>query len=239
MKNVECWPERKQVETDVKKHYELNGRKVVNFGKFTTGKRFAVVEGLEFLDENGEIRKNNLTISHPSSEMVAVVKKNGEWHMLFCLQSRSPYHVEMDGEVYLECFIEEPAGCVEEGQTYLDTAIAELKQELGAVKIAFIGELIPREICRHISYCHEKSIVFWTILEGELGDQELDPEESINIVCKPLDEVKKELEGYLDGENKFFGFEVPAMTLLSVQTFFRKLENKKIDLEDPKGNLLA
>lgn len=241
MKNVttHVTPE-KIVDSATAEWYRLNGSEVVDLGEIDPGKRFAVVKGLTYRTPDGKLQKNNVTISHPSSEILTLTQKDGIWYVIFCIQARSPYHVEVDGKMMLKAFIEQPAGCLEEGQSYTDAAIAEVRQELGA-KLVYLGRLGKNKLSRHVSYCIEQTYSHWGIAENTLGEQNLDPEENIKILWKPLDEVEKEVDRYLDEEgHKFFGFDVPDVTLLSLLSFFRKIGKGTIDLKNPnpKENLL-
>lgn len=122
-------------------------------------------------------------------------------------------------------------------QSFLDAAIAETRQELGA-KLTYLGELIVPRLFRHVSYTDEVSKLYLAVTEW-IGEQELDPEENINVDVIPLDEAKEEFDAYLDGDkDSFFGFDIPDITMLSMTVFFRKLENGKINLNNLTGNLL-
>ena len=81
--------------------------------------------------------------------------------------------------------------------------------------------IVPR-LFRHVSYTDEVSKLYLAVSEW-IGEQELDPEENINVDVIPLDEAKEEFDAYLDGDkDSFFGFDIPDITMLSMTVFFRK-----------------
>lgn len=221
-------------------YYRKNGTKFVKEGELPKewGYRFDQITARKFtLPGSKEIKSNNVTLSQPSSEVLTLMKKENEWFIVLGKQSRSPYLVEVNGKIYFRTFIEQAAGLLEEGQSFLDAAIAETRQELGA-KLTYLGELIVPRLFRHVSYTDEVSKLYLAVTEW-LGDQDLDPEENINVDVIPLDKAKEEFDAYLDGDkDSFFNFDIPDITMLSMTVFFRKLENGKIDLNNLTGNLL-
>lgn len=226
------------VNSAVAEYYEKYGTKLVKEGKQEIGYRFDQITSREFsLPGSEEVKSNNVTLSQPSSEILTLLKKGEEWFLVLGKQARSPYLVEVNGKVYFRTFIEQAAGLLEEGQSFLDAAIAETRQELGA-KLVYIGELIVPRVFRHVSYTDEVSKLYLAVTEW-LGNQDLDPEENINVDVIPLDKAKEEFDAYLDGDkDSFFDFDIPDVTMLSMTVFFRKLENGKIDLNNLTGNLL-
>ena len=219
-------------------YYEEYGTKFLKEGEQEIGYRYDQITARKFsLPGSNEVKSNNVTLSQPSSEVLTLMKKGEEWYMVLGKQARSPYLVEVDGKIYFRTFIEQAAGLLEEGQSFLDAAIAETRQELGA-KLVYLGELIVPRLFRHVSYTDEVSKLYLAVTEW-LGDQDLDPEENINVDVIPLDKAKDEFDLYLDGDkDSFFNFDIPDITMLSMTVFFRKLENGKIDLDHLTGNLL-
>lgn len=71
-----------------------------------------------------------------------------------------------------------------------------------------------------------------------IGEQSLDTEENIETIKIPLNKARYEFENYLDGKtNNFFGFDIPDLTIISLERLFWKIE-KGLDLENLSGNLL-
>lgn len=221
-------------------YYMQYGTTLVEEGKLPEepGYRFDHVVARKFkLPNSEEVKTNDITLSQPSSEVLTLMKKGEEWFLVLGKQARSPYLVKVDGKIYFRTFIEQAAGLLEEGQSFLDAAIAETRQELGA-RLVYLGELIVPRLFRHVSYTDEVSKLYLAVTEW-LGDQDLDPEENINVDVIPLDKAKEEFDAYLDGDkDSFFNFDIPDVTMLSMTVFFRKLENGKIDLNHLTGNLL-
>ena len=100
----------------------------------------------------------------------------------------------------------------------------------------YLGILIEK-VYRHVSYTDEVSRVYIAIAES-LGEQSLDAEENITKMMIPLNKAKYEFEDYLDGKkDSFFGFDLPDLTILSMERLFWKIE-KGLDLDNLTGNLL-
>lgn len=226
------------VNLSIMDYYKRYGTRFVREGKQEIGYRFDHITGREFMLPNSEIvRSNDVILSQSSSEVLTLIEKDGKWYVVFGKQARSPYLVEVDGKIYFRTFMEQAAGLLEEGQSFLDAAIAEARQELGA-ELVYLGELVVPKIYRNVSCTDEVSKLFLAVVKV-LVDQNLDTKENINIDVIPLDDVKKEFDAYLDGKKKsFFGFDIPDITMLSLVVFFRKLENGKIDLNNLTDNLL-
>ena len=216
-------------------YYKKHANHFVEEGKTTIGFRYDQVEGRTFRQPEGKVFKNNVTLSQASSEVLTLMKENDEWYLVMGKQSRSPFLVEVDGEVYSKIFIEQAAGLVEDNQDFVTAAIAEAEQELGS-KLSYLGILVEK-VCRHISYSDEVSKVYLAIAEN-LGEQNLDAEENIEAVKIPLLKARSEFEEYLDGKKKsFFGFDIPDLTIISMERLFWKIE-KGLDLDNLSGNLL-
>lgn len=217
-------------------YYRNHGNCFVAEGTTKIGYRYDQVEGRRFRKPDGKEFTNNVTLSQASSEVLTLMKHNGKWYFVFGKQPRSPYLVDVSGELYAKIFIEQAAGLLEKNQTFVKAAIAEAEQELGA-RLSYLGILVNK-VCRHVSYADETSRVFLAIAES-LGDQHLDENENITKVIVPIFEAKKEFEAYLDGRKmSFFGYDVPDLTILAMERFFWKLETGELDLDNLQGNLL-
>ena len=217
-------------------YYRQHGNHFVVEGAMKIGYRYDQVEGRKFRKPDGKEFTNNVTLSQASSEVLTLMKHNEKWFFVFGKQPRSPYLVDVNGELYAKIFIEQAAGLLEGGQSFEEAAIAEAEQELGA-RLSYLGILVNK-VCRHVSYADETSQVFLAIAES-LGDQNLDENENITKVIVPIFEAKKEFESYLDGRKRsFFGYDVPDLTILAMERFFWKLETGELDLDNLQGNLL-
>ena len=144
-------------------YYEEYGTKFLKEGEQEIGYRYDQITARKFsLPGSNEVKSNNVTLSQPSSEVLTLMKKGEEWYMVLGKQARSPYLVEVDGKIYFRTFIEQAAGLLEEGQSFLDAAIAETRQELGA-KLVYLGELIVPRLFRHVSYTDEVSKLYLAV----------------------------------------------------------------------------
>ncbi len=185
---------------------------------------------------NGKETTHHVTLSQASAEILTLYRQDGKWCFIFGRQARSPYMMEIDGKLYSKLFFEQAAGLLEEGQDFVQAAIAETSQEFG-VTLSYLGVLISK-VCRHVSYSDETSVVFLAVADS-IGKQRLDKYENIEVVIIPVDETREEFEAYLDGDkDSFFGFDIPEMTQLSLSKFFWKLDTGKLDLDNLQGNLL-
>lgn len=217
-------------------YYRQHSTRFVAEGKTKIGYRYDQIEGRKLQKPNGVNFTNNVTLSQPSSEVLTLIKQDGEWFFVFGLQSRSPYLVNVSGKLYCKLFLEQAAGLLEEDQDFVQAAIAETSQEFG-VTLSYLGVLISK-VCRHVSYSDETSVVFLAIADS-IGKQRLDKYENIQVVLFHIYETRKELEAYLGGNKEnFFGFDIPEMTLLSLSRFFWKYDTGLLDLNDLHGNLL-
>lgn len=224
-------PERVQSK-EIGSYYKNHSFHFIAEGESTRGYRYDQIVGRKLQKPDGTEFTNNVTLSQASSEVLTLFKRNGEWCFVFGVQSRSPYLVNVEGELYCKLFLEQAAGLLEEDQDFVQAAIAETSQELG-VELKYLGVFIPK-VCRHVSYTDEVSTVFLAIAET-IGKQRLDKYENIEVVIIPVDDVRK----YLDGEMEvYLGLDIPEMTMLSLERFFRKLDTGKLDLDNLQGNLL-
>ena len=222
------FPEKICDET-TKEFYRENGNRFVEEGNITVGYRYDQVEKRKLSMPDGREFTNNVTLSQPSSEVLTLMKDGNKWYLVMGKQSRSPYVVDVDGQLYSKIFLEQAAGLLENDQDFVDAAIAETGQELGA-KLVYLSELVAPKIYRHVSYTDEVSKLYIAVVE-KLGNQELDKNENINVFRIPLKKAKKEFLKYLCGrEKKFFGYDIPDVTMLSMSIFFWKLDNKAINL---------
>lgn len=218
-------------------YYKKFGNTFVEEGKVTIGYRYDQVENRRMRKPDGTEFTNNVTLSQPTSEVLTLMKKNEEWFMVMGKQSRSPYVVDVDGTLYSKVFFEYAAGLVEADQDFQSAAIAEAKQELGA-KIVYLKELIVPKLYKHTSYTDEVSKLYLAVTE-EIGEQDLDENENINVDVIPLEDARLAFMEYINGEKPdFFGFDIPDITMLSMTLFFLKLDSGEIDLNDLTGNLL-
>ena len=218
-------------------HYKKYGNTFVEEGHTEIGYRYDHITGRKMRKHDGKEFTNNVTLSQPSSEVLTLLKDGENWFLVMGKQSRSPYVVDVDGNLYSKIFLEQTAGLVESNQDFQSAAIAEGSQELGS-KVIFLSELIIPKLYRHVSYTDEVSRLYWAITE-KLGKQHLDENESINVDVIPLDDAKKEFKAYINGQkNDFYGFDIPDITMLSMTLFFWKLDSGEIDLNNLTGNLL-
>lgn len=228
-------PEKVNADKAVVDYYKNHANLFIEEGKTTIGYRYDQVEGRTFWKPEGKVTQNNVTLSPTSSEVLTLMKERGEWFLVMGKQCRSPYLVEVDGKVYSKVFIEQAAGLVENNQNFVTAAIAEAEQELGT-KLSYLGILVEK-VYRHVSYTDEVSKVYLAIAES-IGEQSLDTEENIETIKIPLNKARYEFENYLDGKtNNFFGFDIPDLTIISLERLFWKIE-KGLDLENLSGNLL-
>lgn len=217
-----------------KKYYQQNGNQFIEEGTIKVGYRYDQVEKRKMRQPNGYEFVNNVTLSQPSSEVLTLLKDGEEWYLVMGRQSRSPYVVSVDGELYSKIFLENAAGLLEEGQNFIDAASAEVSQELGAKPI-YLGELIAPKLYRHVSYTDEVSKLYVAVAE-RIGAQNLDKEENILVQCIPLAEAEEEYGRYISGQKPdFFGFDIPDVTMLSLSIFFWKINTKTINLDNIKG----
>lgn len=80
-----------------------------------------------------------------------------------------------------------PAGSVKEGQTFAESAVAELREEIGgtAETLTLIGEFATAN-----GFCNERTQVF--VAEGvTLGETDHEPLEVMTIHCKSAAEVQE------------------------------------------------
>ena len=219
------------------KLYKEQGTKVTASGTLEVGFRFDHVHAQEMQQPDGRIFCNVLTYSPESSEVLTLLKSNGKWYMVMGLQARSPYLVNVDGELYCKFFLEQAAGCVKEDQTFLDAAVAEGCEELGS-HVTGLYPLSAPILYRHVSYTDEMSRLYLAITE-DLGQQNLDNEENIHVQKFPLADARTTFLNYINGNvDTFFGFDIPEVTALSMALFFWKLDLGQIDLDNLSGNLL-
>ena len=218
-------------------YYKEHGNQFVAEGDQEIGYRYDHIIGRIMKKPDGTEFTNNVTLSQPASEVLTLLKRNNQWYFVLGKQSRSPYVVEVDGQKYSKVFYEQVGGLVESNQDLQSAAIAESSQELGANPI-FLGELIVPKVFKHTSYTDEVSKIYWSISET-LGNQDLDANENITVDVIPFEDARKAFEDYIDGiSTDFFGFDIADITILAMSVFFWKIDAGKIDLNNPKGNLL-
>ena len=88
----------------------------------------------------------------------------------------------------MEILLEMPGGGIKDKQTALAAAEAELREEVGYVgELEFVGQSWPD------AYSTRKSNVFVARNCQSVGDQELDPNEFIEVVLASLDDFRKHL----------------------------------------------
>ena len=101
-------------------YYMQYGTKFVEEGKQEIGYRYDQITRRMFtLPGSEEVKSNNVTLSQPSSEVLTLMKKENEWFIVLGKQARSPYLVDVNGKIYFRTFIEQAAGLLEEGQSFL------------------------------------------------------------------------------------------------------------------------
>lgn len=163
----------------VAEYYQKYGNEFVAEGKQTIGYRYDQVEGRKLRKPDGTEFTNNVTLSQPAAEVLTLLKDGSDWYLVLGRQIRSPYVVEVNGKLYSRIFLEQAGGLVEEGQSYLQAAVAEAKQELGA-KLIYLTELVKPRLFKHTSYTDETSKLYLAVTE-KLQEQELDREENISV----------------------------------------------------------
>lgn len=224
-------------DASVANYYANNGNKVLDLGVQTIGYRYDQVEKRKMQMPSGKEFTNNVTLSQTSAEVLTLLRDGDLWFVVMGKQSRSPYIVEVEGEIYSKIFLEQAAGLVEENQNFQSAAIAEGCQELGS-QVVYLTELIVPKLYRHVSYTDEMSKLYLAVTE-KLGTQDLDENESINVDIIPLEDARREFCDYINGrKTSFFGFDIPDSTMLSMTLFFWKLDIGEIDLNNLKNNLL-
>lgn len=222
-----------ETNTELKDRYKAKGHKLERIERLpivgdeaNEGRGFRFnVEKRYYSKPDGKEYTNMEAVSKASAEVVALQKRNGVLGFCFAIQPRTPYLVNVDGELFARYFIEQPAGMLEKGETFTEAAIRELKEELG-FNVLKLDALTPL-VHRHVSYTNETSIVFYALVGEDIG-QNLDENEDIERLWYSLEEVEEEFNSYMDGESKFFGFDIPDLTIIGLQEFFRKFKNGKI-----------
>lgn len=207
--------------------YKMFGHRLLEISTEKEGYRFNLEKRAFEKSNKAEAYFNSVTTSKPSAEIICLKKYGRTVQMALILQPRTPYIADIwdeeKGEYvqYARFFFEQPAGLLEIGETFEQGAKRETEEETG-FEVQDIQLLIKPVICRHVSYSDESSQVFVAKLGREIG-QKLDRNESIKPYWFPLEKVEEELENYLEGiNNKFFGYDIPDMTILSLQRFFTK-----------------
>lgn len=202
-------------------------------------KREMVAKGYRFdtykvtmLKQDGSEYCHTVTLSKPSVEVICLKEEEVENEIdkqvfaYLVLQSRTPYVTSLQGrkkpiEEYARFFLEEPAGMVEYGETFEEAAKREVEEETGYHVEELVPLIVPA-ICRHVSYSDETSKVFVAKLGKEIG-QRLDQNENCMVRKFPIDELEKELDYYLEGgKSRFYGVDLPEMTIMALQRFFVK-----------------
>ena len=207
---------------EIASKYEQDGHEVLGMSDMQEGYRFNMATIHLVKPQSDKEYTNKITLSKPSAEVMCVRKVDGELQVCLILQPRTPYQVEVNGKTYARFFLEQPAGLLENGESFEEAAIREVEEETG-YKVKEVQRLIKSMICRHVSYADETSVVFLANL-GDFEAQHLDENEDIKVSWYPVNTVEKEFEDYLEGEkDNFFGYDIPEMTLLAMQRFFVKL----------------
>ncbi len=209
--------------------YENGGHEVRNISGLEEGYRFNKAK-VTLANPDGRVYTNMVTFSKPSAEVVCVRRdESGMWKVALICQPRTPYYVESGGKVYARFFWENPAGLMENDESFEQAARREAEEETGYEVLA-LQPLMKKVICRHVSYADESSMLFYAIL-GQHKGQRLDRNEDIKVSWYPVKEVEDTLEAYLDGKiETFYGFDVPEMTILGLNRFLAKLNRGEIKL---------
>lgn len=209
--------------------YQQDGHEVLCLSDMLEGFRFNMATITLKRPDTGKAYTNKITLSKPSAEVMCVRKVVEKWQICLVLQPRTPYQVEVAGKKFARFFFEQPAGLVENGESFEDTALREAEEETG-YKVVHLQRLVAPVICRHVSYADESSVVFFAVL-GSFDEQHLDENEDIKVNWFNAEDVENELEDYLEGRKpNFFGFDVPDMTILALQRFFVKLHRGEISM---------
>ena len=209
--------------------YQQNGHEVIGLSDIQEGFRFNMATITLKRPDTDKEYTNKITQSKPSAEVMCVRKVAEKWQICLVLQPRTPYLVDINDKKYARFFLEQPAGLVENGESFEEAAAREAEEESG-YKVVSIQRLMAPVICRHVSYADESSVVFLAILEG-FDEQHLDEDEDIKVNWFMAEDVENELEDYLEGRKpNFFGFDVPDMTILALERFFIKLHRGEISI---------
>lgn len=205
------------------KKYKIDGHEILKFRYIKKGYRFDIATISLRKGETTDRKeyKHMITLSKPSVEVLCVREEDKQLQICMIIQPRTPYQAEADGKKYARFFWEQPGGLVEEGQTFEEAALREVREETGYV-VKSLQRLISPKIYRHVSYTDEATVLFLAEL-GKFKGQKLDENEDIKLNWYPVDEVEREFEDYMEGiKKKFFNFDLTEMAIIGLQRFFVK-----------------
>ena len=205
--------------------YDKEGHRVKQRELIANGYRFDTYK-VTMINPEGSEYSHTVTLSKPSAEVICLKKERHQVYVYLILQPRTPYvataqNEDNKWENYARFFLEEPAGLVENGETFEDAARREVEEEVG-YRVKKLVPLMAPSICRHVSYSDETSQVFVAKL-GKRIEQKLDENEFCKVQMFPVEMMEMEFENYLEGiKDNFYGFDLPEMTIMALQRFFVK-----------------
>lgn len=140
-----------------------------------------------------KLRRDKVRLENGDTSYREVIEHNGgvcvlpltdEGEIIFVRQFRYPFR---------EVLLEIPAGKREGNEEPIKCGIRELKEEVGATaeKITYLGYLYP-------TVAYDTEVIHMFMAEGlDFGEQNLDPDEFIDVVKIPFD---KAVEMVMNGE---------------------------------------
>ncbi|MCD7847765.1 MAG: NUDIX hydrolase [Oscillospiraceae bacterium] len=140
-----------------------------------------------------KLRRDTVRLENGDTSFREVIEHNGgvcvlpltdEGEIIFVRQFRYPFR---------EVLLEIPAGKREGNEEPIKCGIRELKEEVGATaeKITYLGYLYP-------TVAYDTEVIHMFMAEGlDFGEQNLDPDEFIDVVKIPFD---KAVEMVMNGE---------------------------------------
>lgn len=156
--------------------------------------------------------------------------------------------IDLDGNVYLETqyrfnlrdlLLELPAGRCDEGESYFDCAKRELKEETGLTSENIIGEY---DYYIQADFTDEELGSFLALDVVLCGEQELDHDESVNVIKMPLDICEELIRRNILIDERtiisyglaklLYNIEIPST--LNKEEFIDKIKNK---IEEDKEKL--